>query len=182
MIPNTSHLPRPRTLIHPGRLNPVRIQSMETARTRHVRLSLEPGRSLFDAIVEPLVALKITSASMTILGGYASRLQYCVAPPDPTGQAVIAYSAPIDCGPSYFIFGNATLGTSFNNTPLVHCHATIRTDQGTVRGGHIIPQTTFVGPAPISVLVVSLDDLELRQSYDPETNISLLQPFRKAML
>ena len=51
--------------------------------------------SLFDGLVKPLAEIGITNASTTILGGYFEELQYCVAPPDPTGQAVIAYSKPI---------------------------------------------------------------------------------------
>src|SRR5689334_21661806 len=100
--------PRPRTLIHPGRFNPVRIQSLRSPSARHVRLALLPGLTLFDALVKPLAEIGITSASTTILGGYFETLQYCVAPPDPSGQAVIAYTNPIPAGRSYMVFGNAT--------------------------------------------------------------------------
>jgi predicted DNA-binding protein with PD1-like motif len=169
---------RARMLRHPGRFNPVRIHSQHDVTARHIRLSLEPGQTLFDAIVAPLAARGITSASTTILGGLFNTLSYCVAPPDPTGKAVIAYSQPIDAGQSYMIFGNATLGVSAQGKPLVHCHATIRTAQGLYRGGHILPEAAIVGPQPISVLVTGFSGFSLRQSFDPETNIPLLQPFR----
>ena len=78
----TTQLPRPRTLIHPGRFNPIRIQSLRSAKGRHVRLALLPGVSLFDGLVKPLAEIGITCASTTILGGYFEGLQYCVAPPD----------------------------------------------------------------------------------------------------
>ncbi|HEX7390092.1 MAG TPA: DUF296 domain-containing protein [Acidiphilium sp.] len=175
---STTPLPRPRTLIHPGRFNPVRIQSLHARSARHVRLLLTPGRSLYQSLVEPLLALGIRNASTTILGGYFARLQYCVAPPDPTGQAVIAYTRPIDAGSTYMVFGNATLGLGMNGRPLVHCHAAIRTESGAVKGGHILTEASTVGPTPIPVLVTSLDEFELRQAYDPETNIPLLQPHK----
>ncbi|HEX2510017.1 MAG TPA: DUF296 domain-containing protein [Microvirga sp.] len=174
----TTQFPRPRTLIHPGRFNPVRIQSLRSDSGRHVRLSLQPGRSLFDGLVKPLAEIGIANASTTILGGSFEELQYCVAPPDPSGQAVIAYSKPISAGRAYMIFGNATLGKSMKGQPLVHCHAAIRTESGDVKGGHIITEACIVGRDPIPVLVTSLDEFELRQAYDPETNIPLLQPYR----
>lgn len=54
LVPATSSTPRPRTLIHPGRFNPVRIQSMHAPSARHFRLTLQPGVSLFDGLVKPL--------------------------------------------------------------------------------------------------------------------------------
>jgi hypothetical protein len=129
--------------------------------------------------VKPLAEAGIRNASTTILGGYFERLEYCVAPPDPSGQAVIAYTQPINSGRTYMVFGNATLGKSMNGLPLVHCHATIVTESGAVKGGHILTESCIVGHAPIPVLVISLDDFELRQAYDPETNIPLLQPYKE---
>ncbi|MBP7002638.1 DUF296 domain-containing protein [Amaricoccus sp.] len=178
--PHGSPLPRPRTLVHPGRFNPVRIQSQRSASGRHVRLALLPGVTLFDGLIQPLAALGITSASTTILGGFFDRLDYCVAPPDPEGSAVIAYTRPIPAGRACMIFGNATIGRSMKGAPLVHCHAAIRTEAGEVKGGHILTETCVVGRAPIPVLVTSLDEFELRQAFDPETNIPLLQPHRES--
>jgi predicted DNA-binding protein with PD1-like motif len=58
----------------------------------------------------------------------------------------------------------------------VHCHAAIRTRSGEVKGGHILTEACIVGRDPVPVLVTSLDAFELRQAFDPETNISLLRP------
>lgn len=172
----TTEFPRPRTLIHPGAFNPVRIQSRHGPRARHVRLALQPGHSLFDALVRPLGELGITSASTTILGGFFERLQFCVAPPDPSGRAVIAYTRPRPAGRCAMVFGNATLGKDAAGRPLVHCHAALRMEDGRMRGGHVIPASAIVGPEPIPVLVTALEGFELRVAFDPETNIPLLQP------
>ncbi len=169
-------LPRPRMFVHPGRFSPVRINSQSCRQARHVRLQLQAGSSLFSSLVEPLAAIGITHASTTILGGLFDTLTYCVAPPDPSGQAVIAYGQPIDAGKSLIVFGNATIGLSLSRKPLVHCHAVIRTECGDIRGGHILTETCMVSQ-PISVLVTSFEGFELRQAHDPETNIPLLQPF-----
>jgi hypothetical protein len=179
--PNPNILPpRPRTLWHPGRLNPVRINSRQAESATHVRLLLEPGMSLHDGLVGPLSELQLVSASTTILGGFFDCIDYCVAPPDPEGRAVIAYSAPIHSGPAYLVFGNATLGVAKSGAPLVHCHAAVRTESGSVRGGHLLTERCIVGRKPISVLVTGFAGLVVRQAHDPETNILLFQPFGDA--
>ena len=171
---------QPRFLRQPGRFNPVRINTVASPYARHVRLRLEPGKTLFDAIVGQLAGLNIHDASTTVLCGEFDDLYYCVAPPDPEGKTVIAYSKPIHAGRSYMVFGNATLGRSTEGKPLVHCHAAIRTESGEVFGGHIVTEMTIVGKQSSSVLVTSLEGLELRQAFDEETRISLLQPVEVA--
>ena len=171
---------QPRFLRQPGRFNPIRINTVSSPYGRHIRLLLEPGKTLFDAIVNPLAEQNIRDASTTVLGGEFDDLYYCVAPPDPEGKTVIAYTKPIHAGRSYMIFGNATLGRSTEGKPLVHCHAAIRTQSGEVFGGHIITEMTIVGNRSSSVLVTSLEGLELRQAFDEETGISLLQPVEVA--
>ncbi|TVO66894.1 PPC domain-containing DNA-binding protein [Denitromonas ohlonensis] len=167
---------RPRTLVHPGAFNPVRIHSRHADHGAHYRLLLQPGLSLYDALIGPLAAAGVKSASTTILGGFFDTLSYCCAAPDGSGQAVAAYSAPIPAGRSYLVFGNATLGKNQHGKPIVHCHASIRTEDGQTRGGHILCDMSIVGPTPIPVLVTALHGFELRVSHDPETNIPLLQP------
>ncbi|ALM50919.1 PPC domain-containing DNA-binding protein [Halomonas huangheensis] len=172
--------PRPRMLRHAGHFNPLRIHSMHYQGGRHIRLLLTPGKSLFDALVEPLREAGVTSASMTILGGRFAHLEYCVAPPDPSGQAAIAYSRPIDAGEAFMVFGNATLGKDMQQRPLVHCHATLRTCSNEVKGGHIVPQASIIGEQPIPVLVTAIEGFELRQAFDDETNIALLKPYKES--
>jgi len=171
---------RARTLIHPGPFNPVRIQTRHARRARHFRLLLCPGENLFDALIRPLAAHGVMSASTTILGGSFACLEYCTAPPDPSRQAVIRYTRPVESGKTWMVFGNATIGKDTTGEPLVHCHAAIRTQSGELKGGHIITQTSVVGVAPIPVLVTALDGFELRVAFDPETNIPLIQPLDPA--
>ncbi len=170
-------LPRARTLVHPGRVGPIRIEHQHAHRGRHVRLVLQPGRTMLDAIVEPLLALQMTSASMTILGGRLDQLLYCVAPPDPTGERIANYTRPIDAGAATMIFGNATFGRSARGEPVVHCHATFVGADGRVRGGHIVVDRTLVGDAVLPVLATSLDGIELRITQDEETHMPLMRPF-----
>jgi len=170
-------LPRARTLVHPGPVGPIRIEHLHAQRGRHFRLSLEPGRTIQDAIIEPLLLLGVQSASMTLLGGRLERLLYCVAPPDPTGERVANYTRPVDAGAATLIFGNATLGRSARGEPVVHCHAAFVCADGGVRGGHIVVDRSIVGGAPLPVLATSLDGIELRITQDEETHMPLMRPF-----
>ena len=172
-------LPRARTLVHPGPVGPVRIEHQHAHRGRHVRLALQPGMTMQDAILEPLLALGMSSASMTILGGRLDKLLYCVAPPDPTGERVANYTRPIDAGAATMIFGNATFGRSARGEPVVHCHATFVCADGRVRGGHIVVDRSVVARDGhgLPVLATSLDGIELRITQDEETHMPLMRPF-----
>jgi hypothetical protein len=173
-------LPRARTLVHPGPVGPIRIEHRHATLARHFRLGLEPGRTMEDAIIEPLLLLGVPSASMTLLGGELERLLYCVAPPDPTGERVANYTRPIDAGAATLIFGNATLGKSARGEPIVHCHATFACADGRVRGGHIVVDRSILACAPLPVLVTTLDGIELRITQDEETHMPLMRPFAAA--
>jgi predicted DNA-binding protein with PD1-like motif len=172
-------LPRSRTLAHPGPFNPVRIQAKQSRSATHIRLALAPNLDLFTAIVRPLNAMGIHSASITLLGGSLKTAHYCVAPPDPSGNAVIAYTPAIAAGSACLIFGNATVGKNSKGTPIVHCHAVVQTESGAIRGGHLFTEKCIVGYAPLYALVTSIDDFELIVTPDLETNISLIQPQEK---
>jgi len=167
--------PRARVIKHPGPLNAQRIQSRSAAFARHFRLSLGPGTTLADAVIVPLLQIGVRSASMTVLGGQFAELHYCLAPPDPTHQAVIAYTRPRNLGAALMIFGNATLATLPDGKAVVHCHAAVGASDG-VHGGHIVPHLSIVGTEPISVLVTAWTGFELSVRFDSETNIPLIQP------
>jgi len=176
----TAPLPRARTLVHPGPVGAIRIEHRHAKQGRHFRLALEPGRTMHDAIIEPLLRLDVQAASMTLLGGRLDTLLYCVAPPDPTGERVANYTRPIDAGAVTLIFGNATLGKSARGEPVMHCHATFACADGSVRGGHIVVDRSIVAATAIPVLATSLDGIELRITQDEETHMPLMRPFAAA--
>ena len=177
---NALSLPRARTLVHPGPVGAIRIEHRHANQARHFRLGLQPGRTMEDAIIEPLLLLGVTAASMTLLGGRLETLLYCVAPPDPTGARVANYTRPIPAGPATLIFGNATLGKNARGEAIVHCHATFVCADGQVRGGHVVVDRSVVGAAILPVLATSLDGIELRITQDDETHMPLMRPFAAA--
>ena len=177
---NALALPRARTLVHPGPAGPIRIEHRHANQARHFRLALEPGRTMEDALIEPLLLLGVRSASMTLLGGQLETLLYGVPPPDPTGQRVANYTRPIPAGPATLVFGNATLGKNARGEAIIHCHATFVCADGRVRGGHVVVDRSVVGASPIPVLATSLDGIELRITQDEETHMPLMRPFAAA--
>lgn len=175
-LKQASAYPRSRTLIHPGPVGPVRIHALQSPQGRHLRLSLQPGLSLYDALVKPLTEHRITSAAITLFGGYFSSVYYCTPAANPAGPSVAKYSAPVHVDRTHLISGTATLGRSAAGAPLIHCHATLRTADGTTKGGHILPESSFVDAEPITALVLSFDTFGLQQIHDEETTMPLFQP------
>ena len=165
-----------RTVVHPGPLDSVRIAAMSDIRGRHLRLTLPSGRSIHESMVQALMDEGVTSASMTLLDGDLETLVFCLAQPDPSGQRVAMYGQPHSERNARFIFGNATLGKAADGSPSVHCHAAFRTENGTVRGGHVLTDKTVVGRRSIAVVVTALDSFELRIGYDDETRMPLMRP------
>lgn len=168
--------PRPSTIVHPGPCGAVRIDHMQAARGRHVRLCLPQGCSLHDAIVEGLSSVDVRNASMTLLDGDLEQLSFCLARPDPTGKRVAVYGAPEVIRSARFIFGNATLGKSPTGAPVIHCHAVFRTADGAIRGGHLLTEQTIVGASPVKVVATAIDGFDLRIGFDEETRMPLLRP------
>lgn len=171
-----SAFPRSRTLVHPGPAGAVRIQTMQAPRARHVRLSLRPDCSLYDALVQPLTQLDINSAAVTVLGGQFATLDYCTPAANPAGPSVAKYSAPVHVERVFMVSATATLGTGADGEPLVHCHATLRTADGATKGGHILTEKSIIGAAPITALVTSFDTFGLQQVHDAETTMPLFLP------
>lgn len=172
---NPIDYPRARTMVHPGPYNPVRLQSRLSDKSSHLRMVLQQGKNLLEALVEPLAARGIYSASTTILGGSFNHLEYCTASAGSPGEHVAFYSDPLIAGPSHFMFGNATVGRNEAGQPVVHCHAVFRDQHGHTKGGHILPHIGVIEVPPV-VIVTPLRGFELRIAFDSETNISVLQP------
>ncbi len=169
-------LPRPRTLVHPGPCNALRLEHRQAPGARHLRLALPPGMSLFDAIVTALASAGVHDASLTLLQGDLDDLDFCVAPPDRSGRTVATYGPPTTLRRARLLFGNATLGRSEAGAASVHCHAVFSDRDGHLLGGHVLTQRCRIAHAPIGALATALDGFELRIAHDPETGMPLMRP------
>ena len=176
MFAHTSGPHRPRTIVHPGPMAPLRLEHLAARGQRQWRLRLAPGQVLLQALTQALGAQGVTAASMALMGGELQTVAYCLPIPDPEGQVIATYGAPLVLQNAALLRASATLGQGADGAPVVHCHASFADAQGTLRGGHVLPDRTVVGRRPVTVLVTALDGVDLRLGFDPETRLHMLRP------
>lgn len=167
---------RPRTLVHPGPVAPLRLEQGVARGQRQWRLTLAPGQVLLPALTGALATLRVHSAALALLGGELQTVAYCLPIPDPEGQVIATYGAPRVVHDAGLLRGSATLGQTADGAPVVHCHATFADAEGVVRGGHVLTERSVVGLRPVTVLVTALDGIELHLGFDPETRLHMLRP------
>ena len=167
---------RPRTMVHPGPVAPVRLEPVAARGQRQWRLSLAPGQVLLQALTDALAAQGVRTAALALLGGELETVAYCLPIPDPEGQVIATYGAPLVLHQVALLRASATLGQAADGAPVIHCHASFADADGTVRGGHVLPDRTVVGRRPVTVLATALDGIDLRLGFDPETRLHMLRP------
>ena len=166
-----------RHLVQPGLATAERIESFGTGGWE-MSFRLAPGLSLNEALTAPLVAAGIQSAALSFAGGTLSPFVY-VVPAQPRDERHVAYfSAPRTAGESHVDIANATFGWR-DGAPFVHCHATWTEPNGQFRGGHIMPNETFIH-TPTDVRAWAFPDLRIVAEADPETNFTLFHPLPPA--
>ena len=171
---------RPRTMVHPGPVALVRLEPVAARGQRQWRLSLAPGQLLLQALTDALAAQGVRTAALALLGGELETVAYCLPIPDPEGQVIATYGAPLVLHHVALLRASATLGQAADGAPVIHCHASFADADGTVRGGHVLPDRTVVGRRPVTVLATALDGIDLRLGFDPETRLHMLRPTEKA--
>ena len=170
---------RPRTMVHPGPMAPVRLEPVAARSQRQWRLVLAPGQVLLSALTGALAAQGVQAAALALMGGELETVAYCLPIPDPEGQVIATYGAPLVLHNAVLLRASGTLGQTTDGVPVIHCHATFADAKGTVRGGHVLPDRTVVGRRPVTVLVTALDGVDLRLGFDPETRLHMLRPTEK---
>lgn len=167
---------RPRTMVHPGPMAPLRLEHVAARGQRQWRLTLAPGQVLLPALTGALASLNVKAAAMALFGGDLDSVAYCLPIPDPEGQLIATYGAPLVLRHALLLRASATLGQSADGVPVVHCHASFSDAEGGLRGGHVLLDRTVVGRRPVTALVTALDGVDLRLGFDPETRLQMLRP------
>ena len=166
--------PAPRRLLQPGPPHPVRIESLE-GRARPFELSLAPGLNLIEAIAQPLLAAGFEGAAVRLEGGSLAPFTYVI--PALSGDARYAayYSEPFSpTGETRLEVANVMVGRR-DGEPFLHCHGLWVEADGRRRGGHPIPDQTFIAAAP-AAQAWGFTGVGLRSDFDPETNFTLFYP------
>ncbi|MBW4090170.1 MAG: DUF296 domain-containing protein [Proteobacteria bacterium] len=167
-----------RRLLQPGPAPAERIESLAGAGLV-LDYILEPGRNLIAALAAPLVASGLRSAAIVFAGAALAPFRYVLPGPAHDGAHVAWFSAPHVPGgdparPSVVETANATFGWR-DGKPFVHCHGVWVEPDGTRRGGHMLPDETFLAAAG-RARAWGLAEVAITVDPDPETNFPLFHP------
>ncbi len=167
-----------RRLLQPG---PAPAERIESCAGPGVVLgyALEPGRSLVEALTAPLVAAGLRSAAIVFGAAALAPFRFVLPGPARDGAHVAWFSDPhVPSGdparPTVVETANATFGWRAG-APFVHCHGVWVEPDGTRRGGHMLPDETFLA-APARARAWGLADVAITVDPDRETNFPLFHP------
>jgi predicted DNA-binding protein with PD1-like motif len=169
-----------RTITQPGVGPSERVQWIE-AKGLHVSARLEPGLPLLDAVWSVFAAQGLTSGVLRLEGGAFAPFAYVIPALPETPRHAAYYSATLrPPGLSRIRTGALTFGYR-DGMPFFHCHAFWTDADGILRGGHVMPEETFVAE-PIQVIGIGLDGAAYTAEPDPETNFTLFGPVSEGTL
>ncbi|WP_346036913.1 PCC domain-containing protein [Brevibacterium picturae] len=161
-------------VIHAGpRQNP-RIVSVPTRHTEHL-IDLVEGDGLFDSITGLLDSLEVSGLMVEFVDGEFGGIEYVYPAYGPDAEHPMSFTSDFRFeGPATVHHGSATVGAK-DGVPFSHIHASWVTEDGTIRGGHLLPGT-LVGPNGMRLRVFALADAQLLSETDPETGFSAFAP------
>src|SRR5215212_7504405 len=163
-----------RRLLQPGPIAHERIESLE-GRGEALEMSLEPRLNLIEAIARPLLAAGFEGAAVRLEGGSLKPFTYLIPAASTDSRYAAYYSKPFTpAGETRLEVANVTVGRR-DGQPFLHCHGLWIEADGRRRGGHPIPDQTFVASSP-KVQAWAFSDVALRSEFDPETNFTLFHP------
>lgn len=167
-----------RQLVQPGPAPAERIESF-AGLGLVLDYTLEPGRTLVAALTAPLVAAGLRSAAITFADAALAPFRYVLPGPPRDAAHVAWFSDPHDPGgppgqPVRVETANATFGWR-DGAPFVHCHGAWTEPDGAKRGGHMLPEETFLA-APVQARAWGLAEVAIVAESDPETNFPLFHP------
>jgi predicted DNA-binding protein with PD1-like motif len=164
----------PRRLKQPGPLRTQRWVSAEGP-ARTLAFSLEPGLTINEAIARPLAAAGMPGGTVELEGGALGPFTYVMpalsADPRYAAYYSQSYQPP---GRTLLERASATFGTR-EGTPFIHCHGVWVEEDGSRRGGHVMPLDTTV-LEPIQAKAFGTAAAVFAVLPDEETNFSLFTP------
>lgn len=163
-----------RRIEQPGRPPEERIQWVEAA-GRRVAFELAPGVRLLDAVRDAFAAEGFSGGVLTLEGGALDPFAYVMPALSQDGLHAAFYSSTYrPAGRSRIRTGALTFGIR-DGAPFFHCHALWTEPDGSLHGGHILPDETMVAE-PIRATGFGLAGATFLAVPDPETNFALFGP------
>lgn len=163
-----------RTIDQPGPAPEERVQWI-AARGQRVAAVLEPGLRLLDAVQGVFARYGLASGVLRLEGGAFGPFAYVMPALSDTPRHAAFYSAEQrPAGSSRLRAGTLTFGRR-DGAPFFHCHALWTDADGTPRGGHVLPEETFIAE-PVRASGIGLDGALFTAEVDAETNFTLFGP------
>jgi predicted DNA-binding protein with PD1-like motif len=163
-----------RAIVQPGPPARERVRWVQS-HGRPVAFDLPSGRLLLDAVRTAFAGEGFACGVLRLEAGALEPLAYVMPALSPTPRHAAFYSETHRPeGGGSLVLGALTFGRR-DGEPFFHCHALWREADGTLHGGHILPDETRIGET-LRVSGVGLSDAVFETAPDPETNFPLMTP------
>lgn len=144
-------------------------------RGRAFTMALRPGQRLLDAVQEGFAAAGFSSGAVNFGAALLAPFAYVKPAPSKTPANAAFYSDPVHpAGTTRIETGALTFGTR-GGAIFYHCHALWQEADGTLCGGHILPEETVLA-GPVTVAAVGLDGMAFAAEPDAEINFTVFGP------
>lgn len=161
-------------VIHAGPRQSPRIVSVPTRHSQHL-IDLAAGDDLFASVTGLLESLDVSGVMVEFTEGEFGRIDYVYPAYGPDAEHPMSFTSEFHHdGPAELQHASATVGKK-DGVPFTHIHASWLTQEGQVKGGHLLPGT-LVGPKGMRLRVFALVDAQQFSEADPETGFFAFAP------
>jgi predicted DNA-binding protein with PD1-like motif len=163
-----------RSIHHPGP-PPTARAIVVPCRAEAVRLQLEPGRSVNQAVAEAFARAGVPGGYVRLRGAPVSPMRYVIPAASPDAGHAAWYSGTFAPAGVSRIEDAGLVAGRRDDQPFLHCHGIWRTPGGERRMGHLLPlETEFAEPVEAEAWTVT--DAVFEAADDPETGFRLFRP------
>lgn len=161
-------------VIHAGPRQSPRIVSVPTRHSEHL-VDLTAGDDLFGSLTGLLESFDVSGLMVEFVGGEFGRIDYVYPAYGPDAEHPMSFTSEFHHeGPAALQHASATVGAK-DGEPFTHVHASWLTEEGLVKGGHLLPGT-LVGPKGMRLCAFALTDAQQLSEADPETGFFAFAP------
>ena len=165
----TSEYVAPSQAVPKGRAPRMQVQLLSRGEpTKEYAVIFGKGDEAFSGLLEFAEQYHITSAHFTAIGALSGVTLGWFDP-----QRKMYKKIPIES--QVEVIGMSGDIALYKGKPVVHTHMIVGTSDGTTRGGHVLE--AYVSPT--LEVMVTVDPIAMQKRFDPETDLTLIDPALK---